>query len=623
MDSGFLEKLLDTQQVVIEQIASNTPLPQLLEELCLNLEKISIRSGAKTSVLLLEDECLYTIAAPSLPQEYLNLIEGIKIGPKVGSCGTASFLKKQVIVSDILNDPLWEDFQEIAKRFNLKSCWSTPIYSSNDEVMGTFAIYYDEICEPTALDLKALERFTALCSVAVEKSRAEAKIERLAFYDSVTGLPNRSFLEARLDKKAQLAIANKTIGALLYLNIDNFKRINESLGHSTADRLLKDIAGRLQSHLPVAGLITRFSGDEFIILLDKRLSNSEAMREYAAGIAIRIVECFEEKFEINERQFKVATSIGIALFDQNTNDQEEILRNAHCAMFAAKSRLGSTYNFYDPVKQQSVDENFTLEFELLNAISQSQIDAHFQVQVNSKGTIIGAEALARWHHPEKGFIPPNVFISAAEGSDTIFAIQDKIVHSSCRLMQKLHSTALLSENFTLSINISVRLLGRNLLNELLNIIHQYNCQPNQFMLEITESMLLGDDEANIRELQQLKDAGFKISLDDFGTGYSSLAYLHTFPINEIKIDKCFIDKLPHHSASRGVVEAVISLARSFNCEVIAEGVESFEQKHFLWEKGVSIYQGYLFSKPVPEDEFIKLAERYFLGKEKQRQLAQS
>ncbi|MDG3084831.1 EAL domain-containing protein [Vibrio hannami] len=671
----YLSELLSIQQDVLEKIALGANLKDTLNLICSGIELIFAEKGAKSSVLLLEGAHLKDGAAPSLPEAYVQLIDGIEIGPNVGSCGTAAYLKKRYIASNTLTDPNWQAYQSLVNNFNLKACWSTPIISSDSEVLGTFAVYYDIPQAPSDSELKVIDRFTHLTGLAIEKERAsrrerelnsrlkynldkmqaitkvlpdlalifddhanyidsygtnhqwhlaptatlkgklkiehhsseetltvlevitrtlrsskvhvfeykihtedgyryfesrvtplneylscnrstsyvlwmarditerihaETEIQKLAYSDSLTGLPNRRYLLEKLLNLMGEETRLEKIGALLYLDLDNFKGINDSLGHSTGDVLLAEIGERLSIKLHPKDTIARIGGDEFVVLLSKTPNKKLNIEEYATQIATELLGRLKKPFRIEHREMYIKASIGITIIDSNDTHADNILTRADTAMYSAKRNSEHDYCFFDPKLHETLRRRLELTTELSTAIENREIETFFQPKIAPDGAIVGAEALVRWFHPVKGPISPVEFISIAEESGLIAPLQKIVMEDSCWLLNRISP----SEQFKLSINVSAEQFKLPaFVSEIRQLFNEQQVPPERITLELTESMLVTDIEQAVKQMEDLKSLGFNLSIDDFGTGYSSLAYLQTFPIDELKIDKSFVDNM--------------------------------------------------------------------------------
>jgi len=744
MNNEQFKALLAHQNETIEKIALGSDLSACLNNIVLHLES-TINTArntdtAKAAILLREGKHLRHGAAPGLNPDYCKAIDGIEIGPRAGSCGTAAFIGKQVIVSDIEHDPLWADYAELALRYELRACWSTPIFSSKGSIIGIFAVYYQKAKNPDAFHLELIQHFVHFARLAIEKHRSlvrekilyerlsqtheqlnslltllpelllvidehgqyidtygsdeslqshniecvigltvqdtwpediakrvlssadkalsenavvtfeqalnsesgpqiienriisikhyqtdkpekkhvlwmlrditeqkqtQKQIEQLAFYDPLTNLPNRRLLMNRTQKIIGRAAREELYGALIYIDLNNFKRINDSLGHYIGDELLVFVAQRLQESIREIDTIARIGGDEFVILVESLQPTAEGIAEEANGIAERIHQDLDQPFELSGRRYKIGASIGVALIDQNEIDALEILKQADVAMYEAKKDHTKGICFHNAELQQRLDVRLKVESEINDALDHMAFHAFYQPQVDLDGRLIAAEALIRWHHPDRGLIYPHEFLSVAERMGVIHRMQQAVLTQTCQTIQLLEYKENLPDDFRIAINICPSQLKlKSLPDTLMRTLNLYKVSPSRFMLEITEGMLIEDLSSTIEILNRLRDLGFKISIDDFGTGYSSLAYLNQLPVNEIKIDKSFMDTISTETSSQGVVDTVVSLSKHFHFDVIAEGVEHSVQLEVMRAKEVKGVQGYLFAKPMNQADFV-------------------
>jgi diguanylate cyclase (GGDEF)-like protein/PAS domain S-box-containing protein len=437
-----------------------------------------------------------------------------------------------------------------------------------------------------------------------ERKTFEERLRHQAFHDPLTGLPNRALFMNRLGHALIRADRREKEAAVLFLDLDNFKLINDSLGHEAGDRLLVSVAQRLRRCLRAEDTAARFGGDEFTILLEDVRDASDAVR-----VADQITRALSDPFTLESREVFVTTSIGIALGTSGNERPTDLLRNSDVALFSAKASGSATYEVFDPFMNIAILERLDLEADLRRAIDRGEFAVHYQPQLELlTGRIVGWEALMRWMHPEQGPISPAVFLPVAEETGLIVQIGSLVLEEACRQAaewQVLHPTETPPK---MSVNISARQLQRPdaLLNELVAILKETGLAPGNLVLEITESMLMGDAEHNVDVLRRFKDLGVGIAVDDFGTGYSNLAYLKRFPVDLLKVDKSFVDGLGENPEDTAIVEAVVGLTRAMGMQAVAEGIETTGQADLLRALGCELGQGYYFSKPLPAHEAIAL-----------------
>ena len=443
------------------------------------------------------------------------------------------------------------------------------------------------------------------------------RLRKMAYYDSLTALPNRRLFTEQLDLLLRLAKRNKENIGLLFLDLDNFKRINDSLGHSAGDLLLREVAKRLARCIRESDVVahnvepnsaigvSRLGGDEFTVVL-----NQLTEPDSAGIVARRIRDALCEPMTIEGHELVVTPSLGIAVAPRDADTVEGLLKAADTAMYHAKSSGKNNFVFYDSDMDAAGVERLTLENDLRKAIDRDELVLHYQPQVDSDtGSVIGAEALMRWEHPERGLVPPFKFIPLAEEMGLIGDLGQWGLEEACRQMVALQAEGL--DLPKVSVNVSALQFTPSFMQRVADVLAETGLHPKRLELELTEGILMDSSDATLQALVRLKSLGVKLSIDDFGTGYSSLSYLSKFPLDELKIDRSFVIAMDRSENDASLVIAIIAMARSMNLELVAEGVEDHEQYRFLRRHGASVIQGYLFSKPLPVDELKPLLEPGF------------
>jgi diguanylate cyclase (GGDEF)-like protein len=480
----------------------------------------------------------------------------------------------------------------------------------------------EEVCAFEARMLAQLDgTFLIIIRDISERKAAEARIEYLAYFDTLTGLPNRQMLMRHVSRTLAAAQRNKRNAALLYLDLDRFKRINDNLGHSVGDTLLRDVARRLERCLhqaaasgpqggASAGMVARLGGDEFVIVLTEVVDRAQV-----SAVVHQIEQKLAEPFLCDGHGFVVTPSIGIALYPQDGHELEDLLVKADMAMYQAKDRGRNDHAFYGESMSIRALGRLELEGELRRAIEEEAFELYYQPKMDlNSGCIVGLEALLRWQHPERGWISPEKFVPLAEETGIIGAIGDWVIREACRQMRAWENGPL--RNLRIAVNVSVQQFSKDsFVDTVLRTLWQSGIKPQQLELEITESFLMRDVDTTRAALQRLGDAGLSLSIDDFGTGYSSLGYLRQFPVDALKIDRSFVNDLPFNSDAVAICSAIIAMARELKLIVIAEGVETDAQLEFLRAQGCDQAQGYLISKPIRADEletYIATDPRFLL-----------
>ena len=728
------QKQLETfkliQNKILEHIAEGAKLKEVLNAL---VELVEAQyPDSLCSILLLDEQqqTLHTGAYDRLPQEYMQALEGVKIGSGVGSCGTAAFERRRVIVTDIANDPLWKDYKELAMGYGLRACWSVPVMSSRQQVLGTFAVYSLVPHEPNPQELELLSSSSHLAGIAIERhlaeehlrllensiatlndivliseaepfdepgprivyvneaferitgysreevigktprilqgantqrseldrihaalqkwepvraevinykkngeefwlelnivpladetgwythwvaverditerKRAEQEIQHLAFYDPLTKLPNRQLLMDRLEQQLASSMRSEHGGALLFIDLDNFKLLNDSHGHDMGDLLLIQVAKRITDAVRSSDTVARLGGDEFVVILDNLSVNETEAATQAQSVAEKILQSFHDPFRLKGLEHHTTPSIGIASFGRAVVRVDEILKHADLAMYQAKAAGRNTFRFFNPDMQALISARIALEEDLRQAIRDDEFFLVYQPQVDQAGEVSGVEALVRWRHPQQGLVSPAQFIPLAEDTGLILPIGGIVLDSACALLKQWESQ-LHTRHLEVAVNVSARQFRQtDFVEQVFDALDRVGARPDKLKLELTESLLVENIEDIIDKMMRLKARGVCFSLDDFGTGYSSLAYLKRLPLDQLKIDQSFVRDVLTDPNDAAIVRTIIALGQSLGLEVIAEGVETEGLRDFLQSQGCHAYQGYYFSKPMMLNE---------------------
>jgi len=444
--------------------------------------------------------------------------------------------------------------------------------------------------------------FLAIVQDITERKVAEDQIRHLAYFDSLTELPNRRLLLDRLNQGLASSSRSGMTGALLFIDLDNFKDLNDTLGHDMGDFLLKQVTHRLESHIRDGDTVARLGGDEFVImLLDLGKQEIEAAAQ-TEEIGEKIIATLGQPYRLNNNIYRCTASIGITLFNGTHQTAEELMKQSDIAMYQAKKAGRNTLRFFDRQMQENISARVSLENELHNAIEFRQFHLHYQIQIDDSHRLLGTEALIRWIHPTRGLVSPAQFIPLAEETGLILPLGQWVLETACAQLRRWGRDPKMRE-LSLAINVSAKQLHQpDFFSQVQNTVQQYGINPNHLKLELTESMLQKNIEETIATMNSLHEIGVRLSLDDFGTGFSSLEYLKRLPLDQLKIDQSFVRDIGTDSSDAAVVRAVIALARSLEMDVIAEGVETEEQRRLLLQNGCTQFQGYLFGKPVPIEQ---------------------
>ena len=432
-----------------------------------------------------------------------------------------------------------------------------------------------------------------------DRKRAEREIERLAFYDALTGLPNRRMLLDRLQRAVAASARSLQLGALLFIDLDNFKDLNDTLGHDMGDHLLSQVAARLLSCVREVDTVARFGGDEFVVMLETLHTDLPDAASQAEIVAEKLLASLNLPFDLGGQQHHSTPSIGITLFGDQRLSVDELLKRADLAMYQAKAAGRNTQRFFDPDMQAAVNARSNLEADLRQGLVRGELCVHYQPVVDHHARLIGVEALVRWRHPERGMVSPGDFIPLAEQTGLILPLGQFVLQTACEQLQ-CWSGHEATRNLSIAVNVSARQFRQpGFVGGVLQTLANCGANPTKLKLELTESLLLGDIEDTIERMGQLKREGVGFALDDFGTGYSSLSYLKRLPLDQVKIDQSFVRDVLTDPNDAAIVRTILALAESLDLQVVAEGVETTGQLAFLRLHGCEQFQGYLFGRPGP------------------------
>lgn len=435
---------------------------------------------------------------------------------------------------------------------------------------------------------------------------AEKSIQELAFFDPLTKLSNRHLLQERLFQALATSDRSGQFGALMFIDLDNFKTINDTLGHAMGDLLLQEVAERLKSCVRAGDTVARQGGDEFVVMLEGLSKEALEAGAQAEAIGLKILETLNLPYRLGRKEFLNTPSIGITFFNGYQQDIDGLFKQADIAMYQAKKDGRNTLRYFDPKMQEAINARTALESELRKAIECCQFHLYYQIQVDHTQRPFGAEALIRWVHPVRDLVSPAEFIPIAEETGLIVPIGKWVLETACAQLSAWQQD-IQTRDLILSVNVSTKQFRQpDFVAQVQAMIQRYGINPSRLKLELTESILLDNIEGIIAIMNTLSGTGVRFSLDDFGTGYSSLQYLKWLPLHQLKIDQSFVRDLVHDSSDRAIVHTIIAMAQSLNLEVIAEGVETEDQRLYLEKAGCSQYQGYLFGKPMPIRQFKEL-----------------
>lgn len=587
------------QQEVLEAMAYGLPLKAIMDTLCRKVEQLA--PSVTCSVLEVDPQLrLRHIASPSLPEHYSAAIDGLPIGAKAGSCGTAAYRGEPVEVVDIATNPLWEDYKQLALPLGLRACWSSPIKSSDGRVLGAFAFYYPRSRGPNLLERQIVRTCLHLCMIAMEHEETRSRAYEYAFSDPLTRLANRTRFQQRVSELLALVAETGQKVAVHYVGLDRFQAINEMLGYAAGDEILQSIGSRLATLVRDREALARIGGDEFAVVQAGDLKDEDV-----AGRARRIGALVEEPFIVAGQPLYLEASIGIAIGPEDSKSADVLIHNAALAMRRVKELGRGTYVFYEKHLNERMQRRRRTERDLQDALSRGELELYFQpIFCLKTGAIEQAEALLRWNHPERGMVLPSEFIPLAEQCGLIQEIGEWVIRKVCALAAKWPGSV------GVAVNLSPLQFDNSDLGKVVaSALEVSGLDPSRLELEITESVLLRDCAVSVSILDELAELGVSIALDDFGTGFSSLGYLQRFKVDRIKIDQSFVRDINTSEGSLKIVRAIVMLGHSLGLNVTAEGVETDDQLAAVRGEGCDAAQGFYIGMPCSLAEFAEQLER--------------
>ncbi len=476
--------------------------------------------------------------------------------------------------------------------------------NSNDEI-GVLADGFNEMLAHIQVNDEKLEHELS------ERYKAEKHLDKLAYYDVITDLPNRHFFQEHLDRAVEHAVKTNQLMALLFLDLDNFKTVNDTAGHNTGDLLLKQASSRLSNVLRLGDYICRIGGDEFAIIIE----NIKDIKD-VSKVTGKCIECLSKPFVFDDHKFFVGVSIGVSVCPDDAVNANELLVSADVAMYEAKLNGKNNYKFFNKEMNEVNSLKYQLESDLRYAIKHKQMEIYYQPQVDSNtGAISGVEALMRWNHPDKGTVFPDKFIPIAEENGMILQLGEWLLNTVCLHRKKLISSGL--DKISISINVSVlQIRDDSFIGTVSRALKKFDLEPGFLEIELTESILMNNSEQVIDKVRQLHDMGVQIAIDDFGSGFSSMNYLKSLPVNKIKIDRSFVAGLSQGSEDKAITKAIVAMSHGMGISVVAEGVEHQEQADYLCSYQCNVLQGYYFYRPMMFGDLLRLDEKEFIESEK-------
>ncbi len=596
------ELLESDKNQIMQQIARKEPLTKILHEITKLLERQ--RPHSMTAICQVDNGRIQTTHSPSLPAAFCQSLEDIILSAKNGSCAAAAYLGEPVIAENTASSPFWEMIREVALTHGVASSASVPIISVTGQVLGTVALMHQHRYKATRADLELMENLANLAALASEQYHLSEQLYYQAHHDHLTGLANRATLTDWLSQTLKQSARNKTLGAYLLIDLDNFKNINDSHGHHTGDRLLKEVAKRLQQCVREGDVLSRMGGDEFVVVLPNLKHKEDAVRA-----ASRILESLNSNFIIESYKGFVEASIGISFFSENGMDGDALHKNADIAMYTAKNQGGNRFQFFDSKMHEEVIERLQIENDLRKALERNEFELYYQPQLDlASKKLLAMEALIRWNHPERGQIAPCHFIPVAEESRLIIPIGRWVLREACRQNMEWQSKGF--PPVRVAVNVSaIQFTETDFAESVQEALEETGLDPQWLEVEVTETAIVKDLDKACTDLRKIKNLGVTTTLDDFGSGHSSITYLDQMPLDGLKVDGHFIDSMnvldtSDKSKSNSFIKAFASLAWDLQLSLVAEGIETRDQKKSLQTLGYTIGQGFLFSAPLSAIDII-------------------
>ena len=586
-------RLQAIQNEILEMIAYGEPVRVVADVLCHRIEELA--PEAICSVLSVDKHgILHPVAAPSLPASYSAALDGFAIGPVAGSCGTAAFRGEPVMVKDIATDPLWEDYRALVEPLGLEACWSSPIKARGGRVIGTFALYYRSKRGPSEIERLAVDTCVHLCAIALEQTEIHARNHELAFFDTLTGLPNRFHADMLMRQKVEQSAVGL---GLLLIDIDNLKITNDTLGHAVGDELIRQVARRIAETV-TPGTACRIGGDEFIAILDDCRPPEKLRR-----IAQRILASMEAPFVAEEHTIVPHVTIGGALYGRDGNDIDTLRQNADLALYDSKSSGRGRFIEYSATLRTAMTEHMKRVNELEAALKEDRVVAHYQpvVRLDTK-EIIGVEALARLVTRDGGVVAAGYFHAALSEPRVARRLTGVMLRRVARDVRAWIDLGIPFQH--VGVNVSMAdFQCDDLPARITKAFGDVDVPLKHVILEVTETVFVGGgDKVVASAVERLRSLGLRVALDDFGTGYASLTHLLTFPVDVLKIDKCFVSRLGGDTPGAVIVDALIDIAAKLGMRIVAEGIETAEQAEHLIALGCVLGQGFLYHRAASFEE---------------------
>ncbi len=599
------EALQRNQSEIFELIACGAAIELVLARIAQLVEENM--QGAHAGVFVLGDDVLRWGISPRVPSPVVDAITGTGRHDWFGAIAGALHGRRTTVVEDVHDHPGYEHHIELMDQAGLRASAAAPVDNADDdEPAGVLVAYYDAPRYVTETDRAVLESAARLAAIALQRHGADERLSHMAHHDKLTGLPNRALLQEKLDEGIRHARQHGSSMAVMFLDLDNFKIVNDSFGHAAGDLMLVGFAERLRALVRPGDIIGRFGGDEFVMLLEHVQSAEDAI-----PVAERLLEDLRRPFHINGNNVFLTVSVGVAVSQRGRDSGAMLLRNADSAMYRAKGRGRSRIEVYADDLPEHASQRLQLEGELREAIDRGEFSLRWQPKISlATGRIVSAEALVRWDHPTRGLLEPAAFISVAEEIEIIDRIGEWVLAEAIGQRAAWEAEHGDEAPWSIAVNVSALQLSAPRASETVRaVLERFDWPPERLVLELTESVLMDEVSEAAPVLLKLKQIGVCLAIDDFGTGYSSLSYLHRFPVDQVKLDRSFVDGIRDDGEGSPIARAVINMAHALGISVTAEGVETQSQMDGLRRLGCDRVQGYLFGKPMLGADFATLLHR--------------
>lgn len=590
------------QRRILRAVFDDQPIEEVMALLCAELTQLA--PELQPAVARLDDDRQWqALAAPALPPQHLDALR--LFDPAVIADAAADGNACQALTAiDPAQDAQWAPQREWLDAAALTGCAARAIVTAAGRTIGLLAFFFRDRAQPDDFHRRLMDVGLHLCSLALEREDVRARLQQLAYYDDLTGLPNRSHLHAEAERAVDDMIRRDGTLAVLVIDIDRFKQVNEQFGHSAGDALLREVARRLRAVLRSGDIVGRMSGDEFLVVLPQcDVKGIEIVTRHLTAELTR-------PLDVGATVLRPTASVGVSFFPDNGQDLPALLRHADMAMVQAKTDGRACVRFFSPEMNQMSQERHALEGALRHALENEGLQLHYQPQIRMRdGVLYGVEALARWRHPALGELSPARFVPLAEACGLIGALGEWAIRTACRQLADWRARGVAVP--TVSVNLSPTNFHRVDLEATIEAaLRRYRLTPSDLTLEITESVLLDSNPDTMNTIARLTTSGVRLSMDDFGTGYSSLGHLRRLSVHELKLDRSFVVGIESDAPSRALASAIVRIGESLNLKVVAEGVETEVQRHFLAELGCDAVQGFLYSPALPAAELERwLAQR--------------